>query len=270
MDGLPEEPVPDTMDWPLWLGVAPARPYNKGYAPFSWRGWWDFGCGALGDMACHIMDPPNWALHLYKSAPTSVEVVNQAGANGQTAPTMSTLKYEFPAREGMGPVTLYWYDGSSDMTKKEETQNFPPRPEGVGPDVKLGDGKNGSLFIGEKGMITAATYGGNPRLLPEEKGKEIKRPEPTLPRIKIGDDEKKLEDTDYQHKQDWFRAIRGLGPDPCSNFSYSGPFTEYVVLGNLALRVNGKIEWDAKNLKVTNNEQANQWVSKEYPKGWWG
>lgn len=271
---LPEQPIPEWIDWELWQGVAPRRPFGgysekgqPGYCPFVWRGWWDYGCGALGDMACHIMDPPNWALHLSHRPPTSIEVIRQEGHNSQTAPTLSTLKYEFPAGEGMPPVTVYWYDGFADPARANETQNFPPRPEGVGPDVKLGDGGNGSIFIGEKGIITAATYGGNPRLISEGKSEPLKSPGETIPRIKIGDDPKKLDDTDFQHKQDWFRAIKG-GPAPCSNFDYSGPFTEYVVLGNLALRANARLEWNAKKLKVTNLPEANQWVSKEYPAGW--
>jgi predicted dehydrogenase len=270
----PEKPVPETLDWELWQGVAPRRPFGgywetdqAGYVPFVWRGFWDYGCGALGDMACHIMDPPNWALHLYESAPTSVEVVKQEGHNPLTAPTMSTIKYEFPARGDQPPVTLYWYDGFADPSNPKDTQNFPPRPEGVGPDVKLGSGRNGSIFIGEKGIITANTYGENPRLLPEEKMKDFTFPDETLPRIHIGDDPKKWEDEDYMHKQDWIRAIKG-GPAPCSNFDYAGPFTEYVVLGNLALRANARIEWDAKNMKITNLPEANQWIGKEYPEGW--
>ncbi|MCE5308370.1 MAG: Gfo/Idh/MocA family oxidoreductase, partial [Acidobacteriales bacterium] len=115
---LPEEPVPSTLDWDVWLGPAPQRAYNKGYAPFKWRGWFDFGCGALGDMACHILDPVNWALRL--GAPTSVECVKQEKRNSQTFPTKSIIRFEFPARANMPPVTLYWYDGGL----------MPPRPSG--------------------------------------------------------------------------------------------------------------------------------------------
>jgi hypothetical protein len=257
----PEEPVPPTMDWPLWLGVAPARPYNKKYAPFHWRGWWKFGCGALGDMACHIMDPANWALKLYETPPTSVELIEQVGMTSQCAPNLSTLKYVFPAKQGK--INMYWYDGSWDMARKGETQNFPPKPD-VLKDVKLDT--NGSIFIGTKGVITIGTYGGSPKLYPEALAKDYKAPAPTLPRVKKFGDPGKT-DEDLNHCQNWIAAIKG-GPAPCSNFDYSGPFTEFVVLGNLAVRTGGKIEWDSKNMRVTNNPAANQYVHKTYPKGW--
>lgn len=167
----------------------------------------------------------------------------------------------------MPPVTLYWHDGFSDPARPQETQNFPPRPEGIGPDVKLGDGRNGSYFVGEKGILTAGSNGGNPRLLPEELNNDYKRPEPTIPRIRLGD-EKRWGDNDYQHKQDWIRAIKNGGPEPCSNFAHSGPLTEFVLAGNVALRGNGPIEWDARNMRATNNPEANIWVSKQYPEGW--
>jgi predicted dehydrogenase len=269
---LPEKPVPDFVDWDLWQGVAKHRPFGGyhgngekfGYMPFVWRGWWEYGCGALGDMACHIMDPANWSLHLYKSAPTSVEVINQDGHNPLSAPKMSTLKYEFPAREGMPPVTLYWYDGN----KPDGTPNLPPRPEGVAADVPLGDikgGRNGSVFIGEKGIITSATYGEDARIVAGPK--DLPKPAEKIKRIRYGEGSK-LEDVDFQHRQEWIHAIKEGRPADGDIATYSGPFTEYVVLGNLALRANQKIEWDAKNMKITNIPEANQWVTKEYPKGW--
>jgi predicted dehydrogenase len=240
---LPEEPVPDTMNWDLWLGPAPSRPYNSKYAPFNWRGWWDFGTGALGDMACHILDPVNWGLLL--RYPTSVECVSQEGKNNQTAPNKSIIRYEFPARPNMPPVTVYWYDGG----------NMPPRPKEIGADVKLGDGDNGSLFIGEKGMIAIGTYGGNPRLLPESLAKDYRSPDPWIPRRPGG------------HYGDWIQACKG-GIPSCSNFDYAGPFTEWVLLGNLSLRCEGKLLWDGEKIRVTNNPEANQYVKTKYRKGW--
>jgi predicted dehydrogenase len=239
---LPKEPVPDTLDWDVWLGPAKSRDYNQGYAPFNWRGWYDFGCGALGDMACHILDPANWALQL--TAPTSVECVRQEGKNDQTFPNKSVVKFEFPARGAFAPVVVYWYDGGE----------MPPRPEGIGEDVKLGSGKNGSLFIGDKGTITTGEYGDDSRLLPEDRMKDYKFPDQLLSRSP-------------GHYRDWLRACKGGGA-ACSNFDYAGPFTEWVLLGVIALRVEGKLSWDNKKMKFTNNPKANQYISREYRKGW--
>ncbi|MBI5095997.1 MAG: Gfo/Idh/MocA family oxidoreductase [Candidatus Hydrogenedentes bacterium] len=246
------DPVPSTLDWDLWLGVAPERPYvanhpatgKNCYLPFVWRGWWDFGCGALGDMACHVMDASNWALKL--GYPTSVEAVSQEGATDEQAPLKSVIKYEFPKRGAMPPVTLYWHDGG----------NLPERPKDIPADVKLGSGDNGTLFVGEKGYITCRTYSGEPRLLPADRFKDYKSPAQTLPRI-----------PNQNHYQDWIAACKGGAP-ACSNFDYAGPFTEVVLLGNLALRTGKKLEWDGPNMKVTNLPEANSLVKNNYRKGW--
>lgn len=239
---LAEEPVPSTLDWDAWLGPAPRRAYNKGYVPFKWRGWFDYGCGALGDMACHILDPVNWALRL--GAPTSVECVKQEKKNSQTFPTRSVIRFEFPARASMPPVTIFWYDGGLK----------PPRPAGIGPEVTLGDGSNGSLFIGEKGIITTGTYGEKTRLLPDEKMNGYKFPDPFLTRSP-------------GHYRDWIRAAKG-GEKACSNFDYAGPFTEWVLLGTLAVRFEGKLEWNSERMKVTNAREANALIKPRYRKGW--
>ncbi len=239
---LPKQPTPETMDWNLWLGTAPERPYNKDYAPFNWRGWWDFGCGALGDMGCHIMDPANWALRL--GTPISIECLRQDAKNDQTAPTKSIVKYEFPARYGLKPVTVYWYDGGLK----------PPRPAGAGPDTKLGDGDNGSYFVGEKGVLTTGEYGGDTRFVSDEMNKDYKMPQKSIPRS-------------FGHTVDWLQACKG-GVAACSNFDYSGPFSEVIVLGNLSLRCPGKLLWDAEKMEVTNNRAANEFVTKKYRKGW--
>ncbi len=239
---LPAQPVRESLNWDLWLGTAPYRPYNEDYLPHDWRGWWDFGCGALGDMACHIMDPANWALRL--GSPISVECVSQVGKNEQTAPIKSVIRYEFPARQGMPPVTVYWHDGG----------NLPPRPEGVAKGVKLGDGRNGSLFIGDDGILTTGEYGGNSRIIPDEKMNDYKQPSPTIPRT-------------HGHANDWLQACKG-GVAACSNFDYAGPFSETVLLGNLCLRCEGKLLWDGEKMRVTNNRQANKFVHTKYRKGW--
>jgi len=248
VDPLAAEEVPAHMDWDLWLGPAPYRDYNAGYAPFAWRGWWDFGCGALGDMACHIMDPAYWALHL--GAPTSVECVRQEGNTAQSAPTKSVIRYDFPEREADGrtwpAVTFYWYDGGE----------LPERPEGIPAEEKLGDGDNGTLFIGSKGFMSCGTYGGNPRLHPEAENAAVVIPEPYIERV-----------PDNSPYEDWFRACMG-GPAACSNFDYSGPFSEIVLLGNIALRTGQRIEWDAANMQVTNLPEANALLTRDNREGW--
>jgi predicted dehydrogenase len=247
---LPPETVPYTLDWDLWLGVAPTRPYNEGYAPSRWRGWWDFGTCALGDMGCHIIDPVHWALRL--GAPSSVEVLQQDGKNSQTGPLSSVIKYEFPGRGDLVPVTVYWHDGG----------NMPPRPEGIGEDVRLGemrDGKNGSLFIGDKGIATAGKYGAkDPRLLPDDRMFDYTFPTPSIPRIE-GDMK--------GHYADWIQACKG-GRPACSNFNHAGPFTETVLLGNVALRVGQKITWNKAQMKIANLPEANRYLHASYRKGW--
>lgn len=256
---LPAEPVPDYLDWDVWLGGAPFRDYNKGYAPFNWRGWWDFGCGALGDMACHIMDPANWALTL--GVPTSVEVVMQEGLNTQTAPLKSVLKYEFPERMGehgkkFPACTLEWWDGANN----KDGNNLPPRPKELpGPDqLELGSerGKCGTLFYGSKGMLTCGTYGQKPRLLPEADFASYKKPAQSIARLENEDP-----------YLDWVKSIKS-GKPSASNFSYAAPFTEIILLGNLALRAGTSIQWDIKNMKVTNSAEADKLVRKTYREGW--
>jgi len=242
---LAEEPVPATMDWDVWLGTAGARPYNSKYAPFNWRGWYDFGCGALGDMACHILDSVNWGLLL--DAPISVECIKIEGKNPYTFPTKSIVKFEFAARGNMPPVNVFWYEGGLK----------PLIPEGLPADVKLGDigdPSNGSLFIGDKGFITTGTYGDGTRLVPDDKMKDYKFPQKLLTRSP-------------GHYRDWIRACKG-GDPACSNFSYSGPFTEWVALGVIAQRSEGKLEWDRAKMKITNNSKADKFVKPYVRKGW--
>lgn len=241
---LPEEPVPDTLSWDLWQGPAPRRAYNKGYLPKVWRGWWDYGCGALGDMGCHIMDPAYWVLSL--GAPTSVECLEQEGNTAQGAPKKSHVVYKFPPREVNGKmrnsVTLHWYDGGLTI----------PRPEEIPGDEPIWD----TLFVGEKGYLTCKTYGSDPTLLPKKRFESYEAPQKTLERI-----------VDEDHRANWLNAIR-TGKPADSNFSYAGPFSEVVLLGNLAIRTEGPIRWDSEKMEVTNNPEANELVTKQYPKGW--
>ena len=238
-------PVPDTLAWDLWLGTAPERPYNPAYLPFKWRGWWDFGCGALGDMACHIMDPAYTSLDL--GYPTSVEAVSE-GKTDETCPVWSIITYEFPAKGKRPAVKVIWYDG----------KKLPPRPAAAKPDEKLGDGDNGTLFVGDKGMLACGCYGGGPCLIPSEKMKDFTRPERSIP-------------NSTGHYKEWLDACMGIDPPKggwTNNFDYAGPFTEMVLLGNLAVRVGKKIEYDPVNMKVTNCPEANQYLQRQYRKGW--
>jgi predicted dehydrogenase len=250
--GLPRpqgsDPVPPNIDWDLWIGPAPMRPYLSKwpdgrvvYLPTNWRAWWDFGCGALGDMGCHIMDGANWALKL--GPPATVEIVDSSPLCAETPPSWCILRYHFPARGDMPPCTLTWYDGGKQPPK-------PPEMEG-----DKFDG-NSSLFIGDKGKILSGCYGERPRLLPESSMADYKRPPQIIPRVP----------GDSPH-QDFIRACKG-GPAPCSNFDVSGPFTETVLLGNLVLRVGKTIEWDSKKMRVKNMPGANQFIHGHYRKGW--
>lgn len=279
--------VPDTLDWDVWLGPAASRPYTSGgpewgkqpfgfYLPFNWRGFFDFGCGALGDMACHVLGSVNIALML--TAPTSIEVVEQVGKNSLTFPTSSKTRFEFPARRNMPPVTVYWYDARRDA---------PMRPAGlpdddylIGPGLGLTAGgrgmgaagaapagrggqggaprlpsqSNGAVFIGEKGVLTTDTYGANVRLLPAARMTDYRLPPRLLTRSP-------------GHYQDWIRACKGGDPS-CSNFSIAGPFTEWIVLGCVALHFDGKLEWDSAKMKITNNAKANEYIKPRFRKGW--
>jgi len=250
-------PVPKGLNWDMWLGPAPTRAYNPAYHPRFWRGYWDFGTGALGDMGCHVMDPVFWALKL--KYPTSFEASvsrymhykpgDKWGSivhDSDTYPNASKIHYEFPAREGMPAVTATWFDGGL----------LPKRPEALEAGRRMGDGSNGVFFHGTKGTIMCGCYGENPRLIPETAMKAYKRPPKTIPRI------------EGSHEQDWLRACKGQGV-ACSNFDYSGPLTEMVVAGNLAMRFPGeKLMWDGDNMKVTNLPEANDYVHRRYRQGW--
>lgn len=240
--------VPSWLDWDLWIGPAPMRPFaakwpdgKNVYHPFDWRAWWDFGCGALGDMGCHIMDGANWALKL--NAPTCVEIVDSSPLFAESAPKWSIIRYQFPARDDMPACTLTWHDGGK----------LPPRPPEMEAE-KFPD--NGSLFIGDKGKIMSETYGERPRLLPESSMADYQRPAPTIPRV-----------PNNSPYEDFIRACKG-GPPACSNFDVAGPFTEMVLLGNLALRVGKKIEWDPVNMRVKNTPSADQYIHAHYRHGW--
>jgi len=248
--GRPKEtpPVPATLDWDLWLGPAPERPYHSAYAPVKWRGWWDFGTGAMGDMGCHIVDHPVWALNL--GSPTAVEAVNTLDGsvvdgkpNLESFPIATMIYYDFPARGQLPPVKMTWYEGGL----------MPPTPLELPAGQQLPS--NGVLYIGSQGKMFHGSHGGMPQLLPGELVEEARTVNKTMPRSP-------------GHRQEWLLACKGQGT-ALSNFSYSGPLTETVLLGVLAQRAPGrKLQWDSKTLKVKNMPELNPHVHKEYRKGW--
>jgi predicted dehydrogenase len=230
-------PVPQHLDWDLWLGPAPFRPYHPTYCPFGWRSWWDFGNGTLGDFGCHYMDLPFWALKL--KYPTTVEAEGPVPPHPETAAPVLTIRYEFPARGDLPPVTMTWRNGGGNSPSILQERNVPNWGSAV-------------LFVGEKGMLLA-NYGKH-QLLPEGQFAGFQPPEPTIPRS-IG------------HHQEWVQACKTGEPTTCQ-FDYSGPLTEAVLLGNVSYRVQSKLAWDAANLKATNCPAADEFLRREYREGW--
>ena len=223
------------------MGTAPKRPYHPAYVPFKWRGWWDFGTGALGDMGCHNQDLAYWALELRD--PLTVEA-KHSGVNDETPPKWSAVSYQFPKNKNRGPVKLTWYDG------------------GKKPDPALAKEKtlpgNGSIIIGTKDTLYVPMYWGPGRFLSGAKLEDFKNVPEHLPKPK---------DFGRHHYQEWIDACKG-GKPAYSNFDYAGPMTESVLLANVALRAAGKIEWDAKKMRVTNLPEANQHVTHKYRGDW--
>ena len=268
-------PIPAGLDFDLWLGTAPKKEYFEGMLPFNWRGWWDYGTGALGDMACHIMAPAFAVMGL--GYPTSAEcsVATKYIENWNKAyypesgPIASHITLNFKGKNGKPDVQLHWMDGGIQ----------PTRPEELGANELMGDGGNGVIFIGTKGKMMAGTYGVEPKLLPTSRTNEVKVPQ-TVARVKDGED---------GHYAAWVEAaIAGYGSDKAknlsSNFDVAGPLTESVLMGNLAIRSYDirkkkgddyeypgrfiKLLWNGADMKITNFDEANQFVKRTYREGW--
>jgi predicted dehydrogenase len=249
--GMPKgtPPVPESLDWDLWLGPVPFRPYHPEYHPTKWRAWQAFGSGALGDMGCHIIDPAFWALEL--GPPRTIEATSttfEPEVAEQTFPRASIVRYEFPARGLRPPVRLTWYDG----------RLLPPIPPELEPDRKLPG--SGALLIGDKGTILHGSHGADGvRLIPEARMKAYQRPPKSLRRITGG------------HEADWIRACKegASAMPPTSPFEYGAALTEMVLLGMLAIRLKDqRLEWDSPNLRFTNNDKANELLHIAYRQGW--
>ena len=231
-------PIPRTLQWDLWLGPAPERPYHPTYVPHNWRAWWDFGTGALGDMGCHVMDAAFWALDL--GSPTAIEA-QSPNVHSETGPAWEIITYEFPARGDQPAVTMKWYDAGK--VPPQELADGQPLPH------------SGSLLIGDEGtMYIPDAWGRKWKLLPEEKFADYKPPEPTIHRA--GDP-----------YIEWIASCKG-GPPALSQFDYSAVLTETVLLGIVAVRVGKRIEWDAENMKARSAPEAEAFVKREYRKGW--
>jgi hypothetical protein len=326
----PPDPVPPYLDWNLWLGIAADRPFTAGgtdkpdrwdgffYQPFNWRGFYDFGCGALGDMACHILGAPNMALHLSKRKVIGVECIKKEGTSPFMFPKASVIRFDFAPFEDMPALSIFWHDG----LKATPTIEGVPEGEWLGDPPSLlggagrggqggGQGRgagraagaagapagapaggrggaatgyefrspgqvfdearfealkaapkdqlrfptpDGSLFIGDKGMLTTGTYGEVTRLLPVEKMKDYRMPPPLLTRSP-------------GHMRDFIRAAKG-GDPACSNFDVASPFVEWMLLGVIALRHEGKLEYNPDKMQITNNTEANKLLRPTFRKGW--
>jgi hypothetical protein len=233
-------PVPDGLDWDLWLGVAPERPYHPAYVPFAWRGWLDFGTGAIGDMGIHNAAMAWMGLQL--GLPQSAEVVATSGINGETFPLWSILRLEFPARGALPPVTMYWYDGGKQ----------PPASLIGGQKMAL----NGAILVGELGTMYSIEWAGDDwHLLPEDKFRDYQPPEPSLPRTS-------------GHHAEWVAACKGERPALCNFIDFGAPLTEVMLLGNLALRAGKRIPWDAAARQAGGDSAANALIGRPYRKGW--
>ena len=261
-----KDEIPKELNWDLWLGPAKFEEYHKEFLPFNWRGYWAYGTGALGDMGCHLIDPAFKTVGL--GYPSEVECSEgaifekmwNAAYYPESCPISSSIKLRFPMKNGKPDVKLYWMDGGI----------RPERPDELGPDERMGGDDGGLIITGTKGKMMADCYGANPTLLPTSKTKEINVPQ-TLPRVPEG------------HYVQWVNAcISGYGnAETSSTFDYAGPLTETILMGNLALRsyitksADGKsfpgrkkLLWDAANMKITNYDEANQYVRREYREGW--
>lgn len=279
------DPIPATMDWDIWLGPAQFRPYkatwpqqrgtnperNGVYAPFSWRGWQDFGTGALGDMACHTANMPFRALKL--GYPTEIEAWT-SDINKESYPLKSKIRFEFPAREGLAATTFWWYDGGNplpDNPLAHDGNNKPPKEVTAAIESMMGQvPRSGCLLIGDKGQLFSPDdYGarffiklnGEAELTDGKTHEAVKAIPQIIARNAFQGD------GDYRHHQEWIAGCKG-GPTPYSNFDIAGYLTEIILLGCVAMRTGKKLEWDGPNMRATNAPESAQFVKRDSRKGW--
>ncbi len=248
----PKEPVPKGMHWDEWIGPAPYRDFHKDLHPHEWHGWYDFGNGSLGNMACHVMDGAVWALKL--QWPTTITLEMVLGGTDERYPTGDRICYDFPARGEMPPVKLYWWDGKR---PGKGGQNRPPIAEKLEKENDRKFGGNGTIYIGDKGVMQTGCYGEGTRILPEEKHKAFPAPAQSLPRNKGS-------------FNDFLDACRSGKPTCASKFEVASVLTEIVLLGNLAQKagLDKKVEWDGPNMKCTNLPEVNKIVEIPSRAGW--
>ena len=233
-------PLPDGLNWDLWLGPAPERPFHPAYAPLLFHYWWDFGTGTLGNYGCHTLDTAAWALEL--GHPTMIEA-SSSELNDETTPAAAMYHYRFGPRGRHPEVDLFWYDGGL----------MPPRPECLEPDRDL-PRIGGLLIVGDQGAILSGSWSGSPRIIPEQKMREYRRPSQTIPRSQ-------------GHHRDWINACKG-GPPASSNFDYGAHLTELVLLGAVALRTQETIYWDGPNMRAINTPKAEPLIHGYFRKAW--
>ncbi len=244
----PTVAVPDGLAWDLWLGPAAKRDFYADYLPKKWRSFYDFGLGMLGDWGCHTFDTPVWALDL--DPPTVVESIRREKSLDGVIPAASHIRFHFPAKGNRGPVVLDWFDGPQDWTQVGRIDKF-----GADHAADLGQA---CWMVGTKGLLGCGTHAGTPVILPVELRAEWKEKPPaeTFPRVEGGP------------FREWLRAIKGEGPEPGSNFTYSARLTEIILLGVLAQRFNTRIEWDAQAARITNHPELNAFVKEPAREGW--
>jgi hypothetical protein len=239
------EAVPEGLDWDLWLGPSPVRPFHHAYLPFVWRGWADFGCGALGDMGSYSYDTIFRVLKL--DAPISVEA-SSTDRYDETYPQASIIRYDFAARGDMPPLRFTWYDGGLKPARPEELEaSRPLKGEG--------EEDEGLLFVGDKGKILCSFNGGHPALIPQSKMDSFQQPPKTLPRSP-------------GNEREWLDACKGGKTKPGGNFEFEGMVTETLLLGNVAARTGQRITWDRASLKANNSDFAQSMIRPERRSGW--
>ena len=262
----PTQPAPAGMHWDTWIGPAPHRDYHADLHPHEWHGWHDFGNGSLGNMGCHVLDGAFWALKL--GHPTAVEVEEMTGGSDERYPVGTRIRWDFPARDDLPPVKVFWYDGRRAHVKEAAAGsdpasvapnggNRPPLAAELERKHEMSLESSASLFVGERGIMYAGCYGGGVRIVPEERHKAFPMPPPILPRLKGG------------HFADFFRACRGGGP-ACADFEYSARLNEMVMLGTLAMCAGPRvrIEWDGPGMRCTNRPDLNRLIQVPSREGW--